>query len=112
MADLQSEARALLGPIRQIHDEIRAAVVQACEQAVHEQSDRLAAVAEEAEGDTIYAVDRVSEERLLTPFEREIAPGAPLVLIAEGLPGGKVVLPRDCPEEAAVWRIIVDPIDG
>ncbi|HTE16914.1 MAG TPA: inositol monophosphatase [Armatimonadota bacterium] len=112
MPDMQSEARALLGPIRQIHEEIRAAVVQACEAAVHEQSDHLSAVAEEAEGDTIYAVDRVSEERLLTLFEREIAPNAPLVLIAEGLPGGKVVLPHGSSEEEAVWRIIVDPIDG
>ena len=34
------------------------------------------------------------------------------VLIAEGLPGGKLVLPEGTPEETAVWRIIVDPIDG
>jgi hypothetical protein len=106
------DVRALLEPIRRIHDEICAAVVAACEQAVREQSDHLADVAQEAEGDTIYAVDRVSEDRLVALFEREIAPAAPLVLIAEGLPEGQIVLPRGTPEEAAVWRVIVDPIDG
>src|SRR5438128_7978748 len=100
MADLRSDARALLEPIRRIHLEIRDAVVQACEQAERAQSDHLAGVAQEAEGDTIYAVDRISEERLITLFEREIAPIAPLVLIAEGLHGGRMVLPRGCPEEA------------
>jgi len=112
MADMRSDVRALLEPIRRIHEAIREAVVEACEAAAREQSDRLADVAEEAEGDTIYAVDRVSEERLVTLFEREVAPAAPLVLIAEGLPGGKIVLPRGSSEEDAVWRVIVDPIDG
>jgi fructose-1,6-bisphosphatase/inositol monophosphatase family enzyme len=107
-----AEAKALLEPIRRIHEEIRAAVVAACEQAEREQSERLAAVAEEAEGDTIYAVDRVSEERLVHLFEAEIAPRWPLVLIAEGLPGGKLVLPRGVREDEAAWRVIVDPIDG
>ena len=65
-----------------------------------------------SEGDTIYAVDRVSEELLLEFFEREIAPHAPLVLIAEGIAGGKTVLPRGAAETDAVWRVIVDPIDG
>src|SRR5204862_2943739 len=40
------------------------------------------------------------------------APTTPLVLIAEGLDGGQVMLPRTLPEAEAVWRIIVDPIDG
>lgn len=106
-------ARALLEPIRRIHDAIREAVILACEAAAGAQSDHLAEIAEEeADGDTIYAVDRVSEERLVTLFEQEIAPVTPLVLIAEGLPGGKIVLPRGGREEDAVWRIIVDPIDG
>jgi fructose-1,6-bisphosphatase/inositol monophosphatase family enzyme len=112
MADLTTDVRALLEPLRRIHEEIRAVVVAACEAAVREQSEHLSEVAEEAEGDTIYAVDRVSEERLLDLFEREIAPRVPVVLIAEGLPGGKTVLPHGTEEDAAVWRIIVDPIDG
>jgi len=61
---------------------------------------------------TQLAVDRVSEELLVEVFEREVAPTTPLVLIAEGLEGGQVMLPRTLPEAEAVWRIIVDPIDG
>ncbi len=34
------------------------------------------------------------------------------MLIAEGLPSGKIVLPHGADESSAVWRIIVDPIDG
>lgn len=107
------EARTLLEPIRRIHEEIRRAVVLACEEAAAAHSDHLAEISEEEEeGDTIYAVDRISEERLVTLFEQEIAPFAPLVLIAEGLAGGRMVLPRGSAEADAIWRIIVDPIDG
>ena len=106
------DIHSLLGRIRLIHEEIRSAVVAACETAEREQSDHLVGIAEEAEGDTIYAVDRVSEERLVHLFATEIAPRTPVVLIAEGLTGGKVVLPFGTREEDAVWRVIVDPIDG
>jgi fructose-1,6-bisphosphatase/inositol monophosphatase family enzyme len=92
-----------------LHEQIRDAVVTTCEQAALEE---LARVAHEAEDDTIYAIDRVSEELLIAFFEHEIAPNTPLVLIAEGLPGGQVMLPRGASEAEAVWRIIVDPIDG
>lgn len=104
-----TDARALLAPIKQLHERIRAAVVEACERAA---TDELARVVKEEEGDTIFAVDRVSEELLVEFFEREVAPAAPLVLVAEGLEGGRVMLPRGIPESEAVWRIIVDPIDG
>ena len=104
-----ADVRALLTPIRQLHERIRAAVVEACEGAA---VDELARVVKEEEGDTIFAVDRVSEELLLEIFEREVAPTTPLVLIAEGLELGQVMLPRTLPEAEALWRIIVDPIDG
>ena len=104
-----ADVHALLAPIRQLHERISAAVVEACEGAA---VDELAQVVKEEEGDTIFAVDRVSEELLVEVFEREVAPTAPLVLIAEGLEGGQIMLPRGLPEAEAVWRIIVDPIDG
>ena len=105
MANIQE----LLNPIRRLHEQIRKAVIQACEQAVLAD---LAQIAEESEGDTIYAVDRVSEALLIEFFEREIASTTPLVLIAEGLEGGQIILPRGASETEAAWRIIVDPIDG
>src|SRR5258706_15316561 len=99
----------LLHPLRALHEKIRDAVVASCESAA---MDDLARVALDEEGDTIYSVDRVSEELLVEFFEREIAPNLPMVLIAEGIHGGKIVLPRGTPEASARVRIIVDPIDG
>lgn len=104
-----NDPRSLLAPLRRLHASIRDAVVAACERSALES---LAEVAREEEGDTIYAVDRVGEELLIDFFEREVATRAPLVLIAEGLRGGQTVLPRGASEGEAVFRIIVDPIDG
>jgi hypothetical protein len=106
---MSDDVRALLAPLKRLHAEIRAAVVAATERSG---SEELAAIAEDAEGDTLYAVDRVSEERLVGFFAAEVAPWAPLVLIAEGLPGGRLTLPRGLREEDALWRVLVDPIDG
>jgi fructose-1,6-bisphosphatase/inositol monophosphatase family enzyme len=99
----------LLDPIMKLHALIRAEVVEACERASLEE---LSQIDRDSEGDTIYAVDRVSEELLIDFFEREVAALSPVVLIAEGLEGGSIVLPRGASEEDASWRVIVDPIDG
>jgi len=74
--------------------------------------ESVAAIAREEEGDTIYAVDYLTEDLLIDFFSSEIASATPIVVIAEGLPGGQLVLPRGASEETAIWRIIVDPIDG
>jgi fructose-1,6-bisphosphatase/inositol monophosphatase family enzyme len=100
----------LLEPIRNIHERIRSTVVAGMESS---SPDEMAAVAEEGEGDTIYHVDRLGEKVLFDLFRNEIAAMNPIVFIAEGLENdGKVVLPQDANEDDAVWRIIVDPIDG
>ncbi|HET8781991.1 MAG TPA: inositol monophosphatase family protein, partial [Pyrinomonadaceae bacterium] len=105
-----SDVRDLLEPIRRIHERVRDAVVSASERT---HVDQLAAISDdESEGDTIYAVDRVSEELLVQLFAEELAQTAPLVLIAEGIEDGKLVLPVGAAESDAVWRVIVDPIDG
>lgn len=105
-----SDVSTLLGPIRRIHERVRDAVVAECEQA---QLEQLAAVSDDkSEGDTIYAIDRVSEDLLVELFEQELAGIEPLVLIAEGIEKGRLVLPRGATENDAVWRVIVDPIDG
>ena len=131
------EIAELLGPIRTLHERIRDAVVAACEQAQAQaeargraaarvqgqaeaeaeagaEVDTLARIVDDRddEGDTIYAVDRVSEEVLVHFFETEVAPRWPIALIAEGLPGGAILLPRGAAEADVRWRIIVDPIDG
>lgn len=102
------DAGDLLEPLRRIHDGIRDAVVTATER---QHLDELAHVDRDNEGDTIYAVDAISEETLLELFE-ELARQYSFVLIAEGLDEGQMVFPQGTDEAAATWRIMVDPIDG
>jgi fructose-1,6-bisphosphatase/inositol monophosphatase family enzyme len=104
-----SNPELLLPSLKHLHETIRQTVVDACERMSLES---VASIAREEEGDTIYAVDYLTEDLLIDFFAREIASTTPIVLIAEGLPAGKLVLPRGTSEEVAVWRIIVDPIDG
>lgn len=100
----------LLGPLRELHARIRDAVVDACERTP---PAALSAVADDGdEGDTIYAVDRVGEEVLIPFVSRRIATLGAVALIAEGLPGGRAILPRGTPEAEIRWHVIVDPVDG
>ncbi len=104
-----NDVAQLLEPIRRLHERIRAEVVAAFER---DASGSLHGVASDDAGDTIYAVDRVSEELIVEFFDREVASHTPIVLVAEGLPEGQIVLPEGAREEDARWRVIVDPIDG
>ena len=74
--------------------------------------DALAGVAREQEGDTIYAIDCISEELVAEFFQQEARANLGIILIAEGLPGGEIILPRGMKADDAKWRIIIDPIDG
>jgi len=97
----------LILPLRQLHDRVRDAVVEATER---QRLDELADIRRDDEGDTIYAIDVVSEDMLLELFEG-LSRDHSFVLIAEGL-HGPMVFPRGSSEASATWRIIVDPIDG
>ncbi len=69
-------------------------------------------MAKDEDGDTIYAVDRVSESVILDFFS-ELSLEKPVILIAEGLENdGRAVIPQDASEEEAAFRILMDPIDG
>jgi len=96
----------LLDAVLHLHDRIRDAVVAACEA---QSLDELSAVAgEDAEGDTIFAIDKVSEDLLVEELGAVAAAHGGIRLVAEGLPGEGLVLGGTTPR----WRVIVDPIDG
>jgi fructose-1,6-bisphosphatase/inositol monophosphatase family enzyme len=100
----------LVEPILSLHRRIRADVVAACEEAALES---LSNVASDDEGDTIYAIDRVAEHVLVKEIGRTMAtPSAPVVVVAEGVPDGRVIVPEGADESRVAWTIIVDPIDG
>jgi fructose-1,6-bisphosphatase/inositol monophosphatase family enzyme len=100
---------SLLPLIRTLHRRIQRAVLEACRA---QSVEHLSSVASDSDGDTIYAIDKVSEELLLEVLELEAERYGGIVLIAEGLSGGKLTLPRGTPDSAAAYRMIVDPIDG
>lgn len=105
----------LFAQLRELHADIQATVLA---QAERQSIEALSAVEDDTlGGDTIFAIDRVGEERLVEFFEREVAPERPVVLIAEGLPDaghgeGILALPRGTQPEGAEVRILIDPIDG
>jgi len=100
----------LLAPIQALHRRIRSDVVAASEQAA---VGVLSGVAREEEGDTIYAIDRVAEHVLVEEIGRTIATrDAPVLLVAEGLAGGEIVLPAASDRARVRWVIVIDPIDG
>jgi len=102
-------AHPLLAPVQALHRRIRRDVVDACERVA---ASALSRVARDEDGDTIYAIDRVAEHVLVEEIGRTIAtPDAPVLLVAEGLPGGRVIVPAGA-SRAPAWTIIVDPIDG
>ncbi len=110
MAD-PSGVERLLEPILELHERIRASVVDAC---TRQATDQLATVAaDDGGGDTIYTIDRVGEEVLVRGLA-DLARDEPLCLVGEGLGGtsGLLVLPRGASEQACRWRLLVDPIDG
>ena len=105
-----TEIEEMLAPLKALHDRMRDQVVAATERAA---VDALADVHAEEEGDTIYAIDKIAEDVLVGEIDRAIARRhGPVVLVAEGLPGGRAILPRGAPAADARWTIIVDPIDG
>ena len=103
------DAEALVAEIRRVHEAFRAEVVAACER---QSIDELSAVVGDDAGDTLFAVDRVSEEVLLAKFE-ELSRRWPCLLVAEGLgQDGRRVMPGGTRERDVEIVIIVDPIDG
>jgi fructose-1,6-bisphosphatase/inositol monophosphatase family enzyme len=103
-----TDVRALLALLQSLQREIRDAVVAACnEQSLAE----LRSVADDGPGDTIYRIDKVSEEVLVERIGAAAAALGGIALVAEGLPGGELTLPSGHVGLPA-WRVIVDPIDG
>lgn len=92
-----------------IHEAIRDEVVAACEA---RSTDDLARVVGDEAGDTLFAIDRVTDEALLTHFA-QLSRSWPCLLIAEGLGrSGEAILPTGATAKDVEIVAIVDPIDG
>ena len=97
--------------VRQIHQRIRDDIIAACEAAAS--SADMADIAHDGPGDTIYAIDKVSEDTLIREVTDAIAQHEAIELIAEGIePDGCIILPEGATRDEIVWKLLIDPIDG
>lgn len=108
------KARRLLCAL-QVH--IRMVLIAARQKAQRRgatQVARLAAISGVTAADTIYEIDRISEDAILSWFEAAWPRSWPVELVMEGLAeeGAPVTFPRGTPVARTQWKCILDPIDG
>jgi fructose-1,6-bisphosphatase/inositol monophosphatase family enzyme len=102
------DPQTLLNLILALHGDVRDEIVAATER---HGLDRMASIDRDDEGDTIYAIDVVGDT-IVTRIADALARERPVVMVAEGLPGGRRVYPPGADDASADCCIIVDPIDG
>ncbi len=101
------EARRLLCGLQ---DAIRDRLLAARDSEAAEDFARIAAV---TAADTVYQVDRVSEEAILAWFDAHWPAHWPIELVMEGIEeGNPVTFPRGTPVARTLFKCILDPIDG
>lgn len=101
-----SRARTLLC---ELQDRIRDTLIAARAR----ESARFARIAAVTAADTIFHIDRISEEAVCAWFEERWPKRWPVELVMEGLPDGvATTFPRGTPVGQTQWKCILDPIDG
>jgi fructose-1,6-bisphosphatase/inositol monophosphatase family enzyme len=72
-----------------------------------------ATIAAVTAADTIYQVDKITEDAIFHWFERHWPKAWPVQLIMEGVEDGdEVTFPRGTPVARTIFKCILDPIDG
>ncbi len=76
-------------------------------------ASQLSEVSSISESDTIYAIDRFSEEALLRWFNENWPADNPVEVVAEGLEDhAPVIFPKGTRLADTLYKVIIDPIDG
>ena len=104
----ESIHETLRGLLCGLGDAIRDAVVSARKQL---DASRLSLVTGHAGGDTIYAVDKISEKAILNWFQIHWPRELPVEIVMEGLEE-PLCFPVGTAVSATDWKCIIDPIDG
>ena len=99
MSEGHSPSLELLEALLKIHDNIRDTVVAATEK--RQTADLANIDRDDEDGDTIYAIDVIGEERLVALLEDIALDHSSLVLVAEGLPGSRLTHCHACCVRAA-----------
>lgn len=94
----------------QLGDAIRDAVIAG---RARQSVEQLSAVAAESAADTIYAIDKLSEDAILAWFAAHWPADEPVELIFEGIDeSAPPCFPAGTDALDTKWKIILDPIDG
>jgi fructose-1,6-bisphosphatase/inositol monophosphatase family enzyme len=102
--DLQAARLLLL----ELGDSIRDKLIRA---RATSSAQSLTAISRESAADTIYEIDRVTEEVIETWFAKHWPREAPIELVMEGI-DDPVTIPHGLPVEETMYKCILDPIDG
>lgn len=102
---------SLVAHLRALQARIRSAVIASRDASI----ESLASVDRSTSADTIYSIDALIDP-IIESYCHEWSKTTPLIVIAEGLEGPdgteKKTFPEGLPEEDALIRVILDPIDG
>lgn len=105
--------RAMLERARRLLCALQAHIRDTIVAARRREAGKFARIAAVTAADTIYHVDRLSEEAILAWFEAHWPHAWPVELVMEGLEeGGTTTFPRGTPVRRTQWKCILDPIDG
>ncbi|PTY08641.1 inositol monophosphatase [Opitutaceae bacterium EW11] len=91
-----------------LQDHIRDALLEARRRS----SSDFSRIADVTEADTIYQIDKVTEDVILAWFDGHWPKTWPVELVMEGLEGKVTTFPRGTPVAKTRWKCILDPIDG
>ena len=91
-------------------DDIRDTVLEA---RVRSSQRELASVAAVTAADTIYQIDKITEDAVRFWFRDHWPADAPVQIVMEGVENGQPwCFPASASPEQTVWKCIIDPIDG
>lgn len=109
--DQLQEARRLLCSLQ---DHIRDALIHARDNTDTTAAEKnFAGIAHVTQADTIYEIDKISEQAIFAWFEAHWPTAWPVELVMEGIEEGEAeTFPRNTPLQSTLWKIILDPIDG
>lgn len=104
------EARKLRDLLMELGREVQGTLLR---ERSHASAEDWAEVAHESEADTIYAVDKVSEEAIFAWLEAHWPAAHPIALVMEGIEDAHPpTFPKEVSPLEAPWTLLVDPIDG
>ena len=105
------EARRLLCSLQ---DHIRDALIAARDDTDTTAAEKnFAGIAYVTQADTIYQIDKISDDAIVAWFEAHWPAEWPVELVMEGIEEGEAeTFPRGTPLQRTLWKVILDPIDG